>query len=145
MSENKKVPWGVVVLAFLFGIAAGAAAMRMYFTHTIWTWDPAKRFTQKLDQTLDLTDAQRQQVGAVLSDQKVRMEELKGVWSVDVRLVARDGEDRLGQLLTPAQLDKFMKSHDDIHGWMTRFLWTADSSSTALAVTPKPAPKAVKP
>jgi len=145
MSEGKKSAWGLVLLAFLFGIAAGAAAMRAYFTHTLWTWDPTKRFTQKLDQTLDLTKEQEERVAAVLAEQKTRMQSLKGVWNVDVRLVARDGEDRLGALLTPAQLDKFMTSHDDIHGWMTRFLWTADSSSTALAVTPKPAKKEVKP
>lgn len=145
MSEHKKSVGGIVLVAFLLGIAAGAAAMRMYFTHTLWTWDPSKRFTQKLDQTLDLNKDQEEAVVTVLADQKTRMQELKGVWNVDVRLVARDGEDRLGALLTPEQLDKFMKSHDDIHGWMTRFLWTTEPSSTALAVTPKPAQKEVKP
>jgi hypothetical protein len=143
MSERKKSVWGFVILAFLFGVAAGAAAMRAYFTHTLWTWDPTKRFTQKLDQTLDLTKEQRAGGGRV-GEQKTRMQSLKGVWNVDVRLVARDGEDGWAPC-DPQPADKFMTSHDDIHGWMTRFLWTADSSSTALAVTPKPAKKEVKP
>ena len=145
MTDSKKTCMSVAVLAFLFGIAAGAAAMRMYFTHTLWTWDPAKRFTQKLDQNLDLTASQRKQVSSILLEQKGRMEELKGVWNVDVRLVARDGEDRIGSVLTAPQLDKFMKTHDEIHGWMTRFLWTSEPSSTALAVSPKADKSEAKP
>jgi uncharacterized protein YneF (UPF0154 family) len=138
-------PFGLVVAALLVGIALGAFAMRMYFTHTLWTWDPAKRFTQKLSQDLDLTPEQSRRVADVLVEQKGRMEDLRGIWGADVRILARDGEDRIGILLTDRQMDKFMKAHDDIHGWMTRFLWTAETSSTALAVSPKPYAKGAKP
>lgn len=141
MNDPRKRAWAIAVVAFLFGVAAGAAAMRAYFTHTLWTWSPSERFVRKLDQTLDLTPDQRKQVAQVLEEQKTRMAELKSVWNVDVRLVARDGEDRLGAILSPPQMDKFMRAHDDIHGWMTRYLWTSDPASTALAVTPKPASK----
>jgi len=139
--SNPPKPFGLVAAALLIGIALGAGAMRMYFTHTLWTWDPAKRFTQKLSQDLDLTPDQSRRVAEVLAEQKGRMEELRGIWGVDVRILARDGEDRIGTILTDRQMDKFMKAHDDIHGWMTRFLWTADVSSTAIAVS-SPAKKA---
>jgi hypothetical protein len=133
--SNPSKPYGLVVAALLIGIALGAGAMRMYFTHTLWTWDPAKRFTQKLSQDLDLTPDQSRRIADVLLEQKGRMEELRGIWGVDVRILARDGEDHIGTILTDRQMDKFMKAHDDIHGWMTRFLWTADVSSTAIAVS----------
>jgi len=144
MSSPTK-PFGLVVAALLVGIALGAFAMRMYFTHTLWTWDPAKRFTQKLSQDLDLTPEQSRRVADVLAEQKGRMEDLRGIWGADVRILARDGEDRIGTLLTDRQMDKFMKAHDDIHGWMTRFLWTAEPSSTALAVSPKASARGAKP
>jgi hypothetical protein len=143
--SNPSKPYGLVLAALLVGIALGAAAMRMYFTHTLWTWDPAQRFTQKLSQDLDLTPEQSRRVADVLLEQKGRMDDLRGIWGVDVRILARDGEDRIGTLLTDRQMDKFMKAHDDIHGWMTRFLWTAGVSSTALAVTPKSATGKAKP
>ena len=137
MSEQRKSFGGLILLAFLFGIAAGAGAMRMYFTHTLGSWNPSQRFVAKLDQDLGLDADQRRRMAAVLDGQKERMEELRALWNVDVRILAREGEDLIGASLTAPQLDRFMKAHDEIHGWMTRFLWTTDTGSTAIAVAPE--------
>jgi hypothetical protein len=127
-----------LVLTFLLGVALGAGAMRAYFTHTLGTWDPADRFAAKLSNDLGLDAGQRRRIEGVLADQRERMEELRKLWKVDVRLLARDGEDRIADLLTSAQMDVYMKRHDEIHGRMVRFLWVTDSNPTAIAVAPKP-------
>lgn len=126
-----------ILLAFLLGVALGAGAMRAYFTHTLGTWNPAERFAAKLGDDLGLDGDQRDRTAAILADQKTRMEGLRGQWKVDVRLLARTGEDRIAGILSPRQMDEFMKRHDEIHGRMVRFLWQIDSGPTAIAVSPE--------
>jgi len=127
-----------LLLVFLLGLAFGAGAMRLYFTHTIGAWSPADRFAAKLANDLGLDAEQRKRVEGVLADQRSRMEELRALWKVDVRLLARDGEDRIADILSSSQMDVYMKRHDEIHGRMVRFLWITDSNPTAIAVAPKP-------
>ncbi len=126
-----------VVLALLVGVAVGAWGMRFYFDHTLKTWTPAERFLAQLTEDLKLTSEQRLKVGDMLTEQKDRMEELRRNWSFQVTSLDRDGEDRLSRLLTPAQMDLFMKQHDKIHGRMDRFLWSSESGPTAIAVAPE--------
>jgi hypothetical protein len=127
---------GFVLLAFLGGIALGAWAMRFYFNHTLMAWTPAHRFIQLLDQDLNLSADQRGEVAGILAGQRAKMEDLRGLWKTDVRYLDRDGEDQIARLLTPAQMDVFMRKHDEIHGRMDRFLWAAEAGPTALAVAP---------
>ena len=135
-AETRKKRIGLL-LAFLLGVALGAWAMRTYFTHTIGTWDPEQRLLVKLGEDLGLDPDQRERAAVILADQKTRMEGLRSQWKVDVRLLARNGEDRLAGILTPGQMDVFMKRHDEIHGRMVRFLWLLDSGPTAIAVAPE--------
>jgi len=138
MTEPAKSSKSWVLLAFLVGIALGAGAMRVYFTHTIGTWTPAHRFTVKLDEDLRLDPEQIRRVDLILLEQRKSMEDLRSVWKADVRLLAREGEDQIASLLTSLQMDAFMKRHDEIHGRMVRFLWITDADPTAIAVSPKP-------
>ena len=125
-----------IILALLLGMAAGAWGMRFYFEHTLKSWNPAERFLTQLNEDLKLTPQQSVKAGEFLAEQKDRMEELRRNWSFQVISLDRDGEDRLSSLLTPAQMELFMKKHDKIHGRMDRFLWNADSGPTAIAVGP---------
>jgi len=136
MSNPRMFTRGFVLLAFLGGIALGAWAMRLYFDHTLMAWTPAHRFIQLLDQDLNLSADQREKVASVLMDQRSRMEDLRSLWKTDVRYLDRDGEDQIARLLTPIQMDLFMCKHDEIHGRMDRFLWSAEAGPTALAVAP---------
>jgi hypothetical protein len=127
---------GLLGLVFLGGIALGAWSMRLYFDHTLKSWDPAERFTAQLTADLKLNQDQKRQVAVILTDQKRSMEDLRDRWKADVRLLARGGEDQIARILTPGQTDEFMRQHDRIHGRMDRFLWMTDTSPTALAAVP---------
>ena len=126
-----------LALALLIGIAAGAWGMRFYFERTLKSWSPAERFLAQLTEDLKLTADQKAKAGEILAEQKDRMEELRRNWSFQVTSLDRDGEDRISRLLSPAQMDRFMKQHDKIHGRMDRFLWSTTSGPTAIAVAPE--------
>lgn len=128
-----------VVLLFLgagLGLAAGAWGMRLYFDRTLGSWSPADRFLVELDGDLRLTADQREKVADILADQKGLMEGLRKEWRVQVETLDRQGEDRIAAVLTPPQMDVFMRLHDRIHGRMDRFLWTTNADPTALAIAP---------
>jgi hypothetical protein len=128
--------WGLLAAALLLGLAAGAWAMRLYFDRTLVTWDPAERFVLKLGQDLDLNADQREKVALILAEQKARMELRRQAWRIEVRTLAREGEDQISRLLTPAQAERFVKLNDQIHGRMDRFLWTSEAGPTAQAIGP---------
>jgi hypothetical protein len=125
-----------LTVVFVVGIALGAWAMRVYFDHTLKTWDPAERLTVQLAEDLHLSVDQKRQVAVILTAQKRRMEDTRDKWRSDVRLLARDGEDQIARVLRADQMDAFMHLHDRIHGRMDRFLWTSDSAPTAIAAAP---------
>ncbi len=131
--SSARVYW---VLIFLGGVALGAWSMRVYFDHTLKRWDPTERFTAQLSADLRLNQDQKRQVAVILTDQKRSMEDLRDKWKADVRLLARGGEDQIARVLTPTQMDEFMRQHDRIHGRMDRFLWLTETAPTALAAVP---------
>ncbi|HVZ80993.1 MAG TPA: hypothetical protein VHE12_09405 [bacterium] len=124
------------ILGVVLGLAAGAWAMRFYFDHTLRAWSPADRFILQLAGDLNLTPDQREKAADILADQKDRMEALRKQWRYEVETLDRQGEDRLAGILTPAQMDLYVKAHDKIHGRMDRFLWTSNADPTALAIGP---------
>ena len=132
---NKTTVFALV--GVVLGLAAGAWGMRLYFDHTLKSWSPADRFLVKLSGDLNLTTSQREKVADILADQKARMEGLRKQWRVQVETLDREGEDRIAGTLTPAQMDVFMNTHDQIHGRMDRFLWTSNTDPTALAIAPQ--------
>ncbi len=125
-----------LLLGIIFGLAAGAWAMRLYFDHTLGTWSPADRLLVKLSGDLKLNPDQREKVADILTDQKDRMEGLRRQWRIQVETLDREGEDRIAGVLLPSQMDLFMGQHDQIHGRMDRFLWTTNADPTALAIAP---------
>lgn len=131
---SKKSPYLVVLVLFL-GVALGAWGMRLYFNHTLGSWNPSIRFLAQLDADLDLTTGQRGKVSDILSEQKDRMEELRRQWKFQVETLDRQGENQIVQALNPNQTERFMKLHDQIHGRMDRFLWST-SGPTAIAISP---------
>lgn len=131
---NRTVAFSLV--GIVFGLAAGAWAMRFYFDHTLKSWSPADRFVMKLSGDLHLTPDQNEKVADILADQKDRMEALRRQWRIQVETLDREGEDRIAGTLTPAQMDLFMGKHDQIHGRMDRFLWASNTDPTALAIAP---------
>jgi len=136
MSDFLKGSRGFLAAVFICGIALGAWAMRVYFDHTLRTWNPAERFTQQLSGDLRLSKAQERQVAVILTSEKRRMEDLRDKWRADVRLLAREGEDQVARVLDDRQTETFMHLHDRIHGRMDRFLWTSDESPSAIAAAP---------
>jgi len=125
-----------LVLGIVLGLSAGAWGMRFYFDRTLKTWSPTDRFLLKLTDDLKLDAAQREKAADILADQKNRMEKLRQEWRFQVEKLDREGEDRLAGLLTPAQMETFMKLHDQIHGRMDRLLWTSNADPTAMAIAP---------
>jgi hypothetical protein len=130
-------PKTFLAMAFLVGLGLGAWAMRFYFNRTLGSWDLTERFAVQMSEDLNLKADQKRKVTAVLTDQKRRMEDLRDHWRVDVRLLARQGEDQIAGVLSPEQLDVFMRLHDRIHGRMDRFLWTSETGPTAVALSDK--------
>jgi hypothetical protein len=130
-------PKTFLAMAFLVGLGLGAWAMRFYFDRTLGSWDPTERFSAQMSEDLNLKADQKRKVAAILTDQKRRMEDFRDHWRVDVRLLARQGEDQIAGILSPDQLDVFMRLHDRIHGRMDRFLWTSETGPTAVAISDK--------
>lgn len=129
-------PGVLLALGLLFGLGAGAWAMRLYFDRTLSSWDPSQRFLMTLDQDLGLNQEQREKVAIILSEQRARMEARRQTWRLEVRTLGREGEDQIARILDPHQTQIFMKKHDEIHGRMDRFMWATDAGPSAVAVGP---------
>jgi len=129
-------PRSFLAMAFLVGAAFGAWSMRYYFDRTLGKWDPTEKFAAKLTEDLNLSVDQRRRVAVLLTDQKRTMEDMRDRWRSDVRVLARQGEDQIAGLLTPDQMDLFMRLHDQIHGRMDQYLWSSETGPSAVVVPP---------
>jgi hypothetical protein len=90
----------VLVLTFGAGFIGGAAAHHLFLHHTRGGGPPpvARALVRHLDRRLDLTDAQRKQVEAIVVRHHERMR---------IDLEAANAE--IARVLTPAQQEKFAK------------------------------------
>ena len=122
-----------IAAALAVGLGLGAWAMRLYFDQTLRRWSPSERFVLRLGQDLDLSSEQRERVGLILAEQKGRMEIRREGWRQEVRLLARDGEEQIAHLLTPAQAGRYVRIQDDVHGRFDRYLWSSETSPSAIA------------
>jgi hypothetical protein len=127
-------PAVLLILGLALGLGVGAWAMRLYFDRTLATWDPTERFVARLGQDLNLDADQREHVALVLAEQKGRMELRRQAWRLEVRTLAREGEDQIARLLTPAQNQRFLALHDQIHGRLDRYLWSSETAPSAVAI-----------
>lgn len=133
MLRELKTPFRPLALALLLGLGLGAWGMRLYFDRTLRRWDPQQVLEAQLDGDLHLSDPQKQAIAVILSTQKARMEERRRAWELDVRVLGREGEDSIAQLLDPAQSGRFSAAHERIHGGVERFLWASQDASSAVA------------
>lgn len=124
----------LALLGLAVGAALGAWGMRLYFDRTLRQWDPTERFVARLGQELDLDGEQRERVALVLSEQRARMELRRQAWRIEVRGLAREGEDQIGRILRPPQAARFVGLRDEIHGRMDRYLWASENAPSAIAI-----------
>ena len=127
-------PAVLLLLGLGLGLGAGAWAMRLYFDRTLAQWDPAERFVARLGAELALTPEQRERTALILAEQRERMELRRQAWRIEVRGLARDGEDQIARLLDPAQTERYLRLHDQIHGRMDRYLWSSEAAPSAVAI-----------
>lgn len=124
----------LLALGLALGLGLGAWAMRVYFDRTLAQWDPSERFVARLSSELDLNAEQRERVALVLAEQRARMELRRQAWRIEVRSLAREGEDQIARLLDAAQTERYARLHDQIHGRMDRFLWSSEAAPSAVAI-----------
>lgn len=129
-------PIVLLALGLGLGLGAGAWAMRLYFQSTLQRWDPAERLVLQLGAELDLDPEQRERLALILAEQKGRMEQRRQAWRIEVRTLAREGEEQLARLLRPAQTERFVALHDKIHGRFDRYLWASEAAPSAVAIGP---------
>jgi hypothetical protein len=132
--SSKQGQGAIMAAVLLLGLGLGAWAMRFYFDRTLKTWDPAERLVLRLGQDLDLNAEQRERVAIILGEQKARMESRRQAWRLEVRVLAREGEDQIARVLLPSQTERFMRLHDSIHRRVDRYLWTTEGGPTAIAI-----------
>lgn len=107
----------VLVLTFSAGMAAGVFGAHMM----ILRGGPgAERFphalVNRLDRRLDLTDAQRAQVEAIV---KRRHQRIDGIWDAarpQVRAEIDGANEEIARVLTPEQRARFEKMRMRLHG-----------------------------
>lgn len=124
----------VLALGLVLGLGLGAWGMRVYFQNTLLRWDPAERLVLKLGNDLELSAEQRERLALIIAEQKGRMELRRQAWRLEVRTLARDGEQQLAAILSPAQAERFARIQDGFHGQLDRYLWSSDSGPSAVAI-----------
>jgi len=113
ISRNK---WQVRVAAaiiFVLGFTAGILALNVYrgLAHR---GEPRDRFEQ-LSQRLDLNADQKTKVQQIFSDTREQLRALHRESEPRVNDIRKQADDRLQQVLTPDQWQKFQKLRSEVH------------------------------
>jgi len=97
------------VLTFVLGIIIGGAGMFYYGWHTgRWRRGFSKeRVVSHLQQELSLSSPQVQQLSQIIEDSSHKYRQLRGQVDPQFQALREDTDNRIRQILTPAQLDKF--------------------------------------
>jgi Spy/CpxP family protein refolding chaperone len=97
------------VLTFLLGIIAGGAGLFYYGWHTgHWRRGFSKqRVVSHLQHELNLSDAQVQQVNQIIDDASQKYRQLRQQVDPQFQALHEDTDNRIRQILNPAQLEKF--------------------------------------
>jgi len=130
MEATSKSKWQVRIATlaiFTLGFAAGALALNVYKTYhgrgAAWN-DRGKMFERALD-GLDLNNDQRVKVDQILADTRTQLKELRTESQPKFMQVREQTRQRLQQVLTADQWQKFQDSMKEAKGNRDR-RWRGD-------------------
>jgi len=114
---------------FLLGILVGALAMHLY--HEVRSSDhprfagPGRThrpdFSQRLERELDLTPEQMQRIDVILAESRAEGEALHAEMLPRVREQMERTRERIAEVLTPEQRERFEELHRRFRGRAERF------------------------
>ena len=97
------------ILTFLLGIVVGGAAVLFYAWNT-GHWHRQfnrQHLVRRLTRELGLNDAQVQQLNQIMDDTAKKMSSLRKQMDPGFDAARKESQDRVRQILTPEQLNKF--------------------------------------
>jgi protein CpxP len=114
VSKNVWLVRAAAVAIFLLGFAAGALAPRAY---RAWVRGSAEerrqdRFEQ-MSERLELSPEQESQVKQIFGDTRSQLEALRKESEPRFAEIRRQADERMRQVLTPEQWEKFQKSREE--------------------------------
>lgn len=102
-----------VVGVFLIGILVGALGMQVYHNNRPVPrpgGDPGmerrQQFAERLGRLLDLTDGQREEIGAIRQESRIRAEAMRRKMEPVVREEMEETRSRIMEVLTPEQQER---------------------------------------
>lgn len=97
------------ILTFLLGIIVGGAAVLFYAWNTGHWHHPfdRQRLVRRLTRELKLNDVQVQQLNQIMDGTAKKMADLRKQMDPEFDAVRKASQDRVRQILTPEQLNKF--------------------------------------
>ncbi|MBD3868818.1 MAG: hypothetical protein IFK94_11890 [Acidobacteria bacterium] len=102
-----------VVGVFLIGILVGALGMQVYHNNRPAPGpggDPGmerrQQFAERLGRLLDLTDDQREEIGAIRQESRIRAEAMRRKMEPIVREEMEETRSRIMEVLTPEQQER---------------------------------------
>lgn len=125
-----------VVAAAILGMAVGAWGMRLYFDHTLASWDGGQRLVAHLSHELELDVKQRLRVAQILAENKDKADSLRRQRNREVVLLGRRIQDQIAMGLNREQVKKLQTINDNVHSRLVRYLWSEEKGPTALAIAP---------
>ena len=118
MNNIARNKWQVRIAAaiiFVLGFTAGILALNIYRTLAHRGDGPRDRFEQ-LSQRLDLNADQKTKVQQIFSDTREQLRALRQESEPKVNDIRRQADERLQQVLTPEQWQKFQMMRSEMRG-----------------------------
>lgn len=123
MNNATRNKWQVRLAAFVIfalGCAAGALGLNAYRS---WTraegrggGDRGRARAERMLDRLELTDAQRTQVRQILDDARAEVGAVRRASEPRFEEIRRHSDERLRQVLTPEQWERFQKMKEEMRG-----------------------------
>ena len=117
MAEKIRSKWqvrGAVVAIFILGFVAGLLALQVY-GRWMHRRSPEDRFDQ-LATRLQLNDDQKTKVQAIFTDTRQQLQNLRKESEPRVNEIRQQADQRLQQVLTPDQWQKFQQMRGEMGG-----------------------------
>jgi Spy/CpxP family protein refolding chaperone len=97
------------VLTFLLGIVVGGAGVLFYAWNT-GHWHrrfDRQRLVRHLTRDLNLNEGQVRQLNQIMDETSKKMDDLRHTMDPELDALRKESQDRVRQILTPEQLNKF--------------------------------------